>query len=301
MLLMVILNKGVRSWVAGVSFAVLKKCERYTGWIGTKPRKVSKRGEQFYGGVRKRKKRLDQIGQHDCSLTVAKSNNSMQGCQDSLSPVQQHQPPLCRSAVALTTMLTFYAELLTNIRAITLSVHLSSPASASTRITVDPSASVAILHHHGESIRLPLPAEVNSEPQQCQYRAIAGTENLSCRLELALPLRPRGENHTRWSAPELIRIASVSFDCHECGSTLIPRERIKKWKDLPSGNWADMMDLWHCHKPLDDDKKKREAGGDESAKYSAFGKGFAVERGTGLVDRVYLLLPTDDCENIQVS
>lgn len=21
------------------------------------------------------------------------------------------------------------------------------------------------------------------------------------------------------------------------------------WKDLPSGNWAEMMDFWHCHKP----------------------------------------------------
>jgi len=21
------------------------------------------------------------------------------------------------------------------------------------------------------------------------------------------------------------------------------------WKDLPSADWAEMMDLWHCHKP----------------------------------------------------
>lgn len=198
-------------------------------------------------------------------------------------------------------MLTFYAELLSNIRAITLSIHLSSPATASTRITVEPSASAAILHHHGESIRLPLPGNVNPEHQQRQYGTTVGTEHLSCRLEVAPPPPPKGENYAPWSAPELTRTESASFDCRKCGSTLIPRKRVKKWKDLPSGNWADMMDFWHCHKPDDDRKKKDEAEEGESAKYSTFGKGFAVERGTGLVDRLYFLLPADDCENVQVS
>ncbi|KAI5849007.1 ubiquitin-conjugating enzyme E2-binding protein [Tricharina praecox] len=198
-------------------------------------------------------------------------------------------------------MLTFYAELLSNIRAITLSIHLSSPATASTRITVEPSASAAILHHHGESIRLPLPGNVNPEHQQRQYGTTVGTEHLSCRLEVAPPPPPKGENYAPWSAPELTRTESASFDCRKCGSTLIPRKRVKKWKDLPSGNWADMMDFWHCHKPDDDRKKKDEAEEGESAKYSTFGKGFAVERGTGLVDRLYFLLPADDCENVQIA
>lgn len=197
-------------------------------------------------------------------------------------------------------MPTFYAELLPNIRAITLSVYLPSPATASTKITVEPRAAVAFLHHHEESFRLPLPGPVNPEPQSRQYGIVVGTERLSCRLDLAPPLPPKGENYAPWSAPELSRTASVSFDCRECGSTLVPKERIKRWKDLPSENWADMMDFWHCHKPHNDKKNARTAGG-ASAKYSTFGKGFTVEHGTGLVDRVYFLFALDDCENVQVS
>ena len=73
--------------------------------------------------------------------------------------------------------------------------------------------------------------------------------------------------------------------------------RITKWKDLPSGNWADMMDFWHCHKPHDD----KETAGGEGERYATFGKGFVVERGVGLVDRGYFLFPQEDCDAAKVS
>lgn len=32
-----------------------------------------------------------------------------------------------------------------------------------------------------------------------------------------------------------------------CGSSLVPEGT--RWKPLPSEHWAELMDLWHCHKP----------------------------------------------------
>lgn len=38
-----------------------------------------------------------------------------------------------------------------------------------------------------------------------------------------------------------------------CGSELVPSRT--KWKPLPSEHWAELMDLWHCHKPHTDSEK----------------------------------------------
>ncbi|KAA8894131.1 ubiquitin-conjugating enzyme E2-binding protein [Sphaerosporella brunnea] len=197
-------------------------------------------------------------------------------------------------------MHTFYAELLPNIRSISLLISLDTPAAASTRVTVNPGASSASLHHHGESINLPLPAAANLRPHQLMIPFAAGEKKLSCRLPLASESPARNnsrENYAPWSAPELMSKASVAFLCRECGVEILPSGRRTKWKDLPSGNWADMMDFWHCHKPHDD---KKSADG-EGSRYSVLGQGFVVEQGIGLVDRGYFLLAAKDCTNCRVS
>jgi hypothetical protein len=200
-------------------------------------------------------------------------------------------------------MHTFYAELLPNIRSISLLVTLDSPAAASTRVTVNPGASSATLHHHGQSIDLPLPATSNPQPYQLSIPFKAGENKLSCRLQLASSEPPSAgngsrENYAPWSAPELMSKTPISFACRACGTEILPSGCIKKWKDLPSGNWADMMDFWHCHKPHDDNKKSTSG---EDSKYAVLGQGFVVEQGVGLVDRGYFLLAAKDCSNCRVS
>ncbi|ODQ66537.1 hypothetical protein NADFUDRAFT_41176 [Nadsonia fulvescens var. elongata DSM 6958] len=55
-----------------------------------------------------------------------------------------------------------------------------------------------------------------------------------------------------WSASYLRKMAvSPDFRCIETKDCVIERDCVKIWKDLPSENWAEMMDFWHCHKPND--------------------------------------------------
>jgi hypothetical protein len=197
-------------------------------------------------------------------------------------------------------MHTFYAELLPNIRSISLLISLDDSATASTRIIVNPGASSVTLYHYGESIDLPLPTSSNPHLHQLLIPFADGERNLSCRLPLAesSPIKHGiRENYAPWSAPELMSKISISFACRACGAEILPSNRIDKWKDLPSGNWAEMMDFWHCHKPHEDEKAA--SGGDK--KYAALGQGFVVEQGIALVDRGYFLLAAKDCMNCWVS
>ena len=44
---------------------------------------------------------------------------------------------------------------------------------------------------------------------------------------------------------------SLDLDCKACGHTVISyiTSEIKKFIDIPESNWEEYMDLWHCHKP----------------------------------------------------
>lgn len=201
-------------------------------------------------------------------------------------------------------MSAFYAELLPNIRSISLLVSLATPAGHSTHVALNPASASATLHHNANSTSLALPAPANPGPLQLIVKATPGSSALSCRLPLASasPPAPASDNYAPWSAPSLSALSpsSVSFYCRGCGAEVIAPGCINTWKDLPSGNWADMMDFWHCHKPHDDGKKGADQEG--VGKYAAFGKGFVVERGTGLVDRGHFLFSSRDCEGaVKVS
>jgi hypothetical protein len=79
------------------------------------------------------------------------------------------------------------------------------------------------------------------------------------------------------------------------------------WKDLPSENWAEMMEFWHCHKP---DHKHGEDHGDASGKadektLAARGYGassvISAQEGVGFVDLTTLLFTESDCQHLTVS
>jgi hypothetical protein len=192
----------------------------------------------------------------------------------------------------------FYAELLSNIGSINLIILLTGYVTASTQLVVPPNASEARLHHEGEIHKLTLPANANPTPHELQIKFSPGQTNISCRLPLASPPNPPeidNENYAPWSAPELLVKSPASFCCRECGSDIISNSRISQWKDLPSGNWAEMMDFWHCHKPQEKGNQSNEG------KYSVFNRGFAHETGTGLIGQDHFLVTREDCSGVQVS
>lgn len=103
--------------------------------------------------------------------------------------------------------------------------------------------------------------------------------------------------------------------CRGCGSVILepslspsPRELENGkdsagwvWKDLPSGNWAEMMDFWHCHKPdthpADRDTNDAEKQTDVKG-YGAANRVVASE-GTVLVDVATFLVAQADCRELK--
>ena len=98
---------------------------------------------------------------------------------------------------------------------------------------------------------------------------------------------------TLWSASSLD--SSVELACSGCGSTVVQHGHIKQWKDLPSEGWAEMMDLWHCHKPHEHDTDDH--GGHKG--YAA-GSRLMAQAGVGFVDTLGFLLVEKDCSGIKV-
>lgn len=77
------------------------------------------------------------------------------------------------------------------------------------------------------------------------------------------------------------------------------------WKDLPSGNWAEMMDFWHCHKPdtHDHDHGDHTVSIEErNSQVKGYGAANQVvaSSGTGLVDVATFLVAEGDCRGLQV-
>ncbi|KAL3453602.1 ubiquitin-conjugating enzyme E2-binding protein [Aspergillus insuetus] len=90
-------------------------------------------------------------------------------------------------------------------------------------------------------------------------------------------------------------VASPSGESQSAGWT---------WKDLPSGNWAEMMDFWHCHKPdeheHDDDAAAKKSAEDENSKVKGYGASNQVlaSSGTVLVDVATFLASDRDCKGL---
>ncbi|KAL3482522.1 ubiquitin-conjugating enzyme E2-binding protein [Aspergillus californicus] len=74
------------------------------------------------------------------------------------------------------------------------------------------------------------------------------------------------------------------------------------WKDLPSGNWAEMMDFWHCHKPdpepSEGEQNKVE---DENSMVKGYGASNQVlaSAGTVLVDVATFLVSSGECNGLK--
>jgi hypothetical protein len=120
-----------------------------------------------------------------------------------------------------------------------------------------------------------------------------------------------------WTAAEMSPLTRVR--CRECATPFLlhstanthedqnvdPRASTAGWvwKDLPSGNWAEMMDFWHCHKPdpheghEKDEKDVALQIEDQHAHTKGYGADSQVVAlpGTVLIDVATFLLAESDC------
>jgi hypothetical protein len=201
-----------------------------------------------------------------------------------------------------------YAELLANIRQISVAVSLPSPCETSTQVALSADCQTVEVKHGGLSDCLTLPAKASLGatllPIQDRQK---GSTSLSWRLPLdAKSLSPSQQaDHMPWSATDLKPSSVVA--CGMCRAIIVPSGAVESWKDLPSENWAEMMEFWHCHKP---DHKHGEDHGEASGKadektLAARGYGassvISAQEGVGFVDLATLLFAESDCQNLTVS
>jgi hypothetical protein len=206
-----------------------------------------------------------------------------------------------------------YAELLSNIRQVSVITALSTPSDASTTVELLEDGHAITVFHRGKVATANLPGQVPLNlPLQ---KPALGASEISWRLSLASAPTPRSaeclqDNEVPWSARDLRE--STGLSCRDCGCDIVKKGTIKDWKDLPSENWAEMMEFWHCHKP---DVPKHEqnrsvhgssdpaTGEDDPNANRGYGANakFIARSSTGFVDPTTFLFATADCANIEGS
>ena len=135
-----------------------------------------------------------------------------------------------------------------------------------------------------------------------------------------------GDSYVPWMADDMG--PSTKVRCRACGSLVLddpasspagpgtdPGDGFSEsrassgwtWKDLPSGNWAEMMDFWHCHKPDTHDHEKDPEGKtvsiqERNSQVKGYGAANQVvaRPGTVLVDVASFLVVKGDCKGLKV-
>lgn len=249
-----------------------------------------------------------------------------------MSAVQQQNEP---------TALYLHAELLPNIRHITLYVSLSEAIrSQDVRPEICLSDS-----RRGITVSLPLPYDHATDTIKLPARV-----NEASRLALSVAgqraMDPRNRGHDQqeysfrmqvddeddsllsreehmdsfvpWTATDMTSCSrlrcrhckNIVLDSYvPCGSGAGEKDMQGwMWKDLPSGNWAEMMDFWHCHKPDPHEGHDHHANDATAEDQNATVKGYGAANqvvataGTVLVDVATFLLTDSDCRGLkQVS
>lgn len=211
-----------------------------------------------------------------------------------------------------------YAELLPHIRQVSVVAALPGLCDSSTRAELSSDGLRLRVEHDGHAQELAL-------PRQVAYRDLAVNQTSNKELSFRLPLADQRvqvgndadtADPAPWSAKHISR--DDEFCCRGCTSTIVKREVITQWKDLPSEGWAEMMDLWYCHKPVvpadeSSESTATRAGAEplvntgQDADSSAISKGygantsFSSQHTVGFVNDTSFLLAEEDLSNITVS
>ncbi|TVY82006.1 Uncharacterized protein LSUE1_G005525 [Lachnellula suecica] len=209
-----------------------------------------------------------------------------------------------------------YAELLSNIRQISVIAALGTSCDAAIKVGLSDDGQKFTLYHGGQRSTLNLPGKV--VPNAQLQRPILGSKELSWRLPLAgPPTRPDAEgtqnNEAPWSSRSLRE--DSEFLCRGCDAVVIRRGAINTWKDLPSENWAEMMDFWHCHKPDVPEHERvhthesngtsghgEDVAGHSVANVKGYGANtkFTANSGVAFVDTTTFLVTPSDCSNLEL-
>jgi hypothetical protein len=201
--------------------------------------------------------------------------------------------------------IVLYSELLSNIRQVSVAASLPSPADQSTKAEVCDDGSRLRVHHQGQIETLTLPTQV------ALSGSLALTSSTKSEMSWRLPVNTSASSTIHfspenqavpWTAQDLSDGTHVS--CRNCSQNVVRQGAIKVWKDLPSENWAEMMDFWHCHRPHDHpsaDQASTNGQGAGSKKGYSAGNMISAQPSVGLVDINSFMLSEEDCSHLLVS
>jgi hypothetical protein len=197
-----------------------------------------------------------------------------------------------------------YAELLNNIRAVSLVITLQTESNQETKASISADGQTITVSHEGRSASIRLPTQMEGGGTATLTLPAAPSKTLTLRLQLEetapgllKPGEDSSENVAPWSATDL---TGLCISCRDCGVGLLRDDAVCEWRDLPNENWAEMMDFWHCHKPHDDDEHESHEEVARKKGYSSSDHFYSTP-GLGFVALSYLLLAEGDCQNINVS
>ncbi|KAK2037287.1 hypothetical protein LZ31DRAFT_509951 [Colletotrichum somersetense] len=209
-------------------------------------------------------------------------------------------------AMASPETLSIYAELLANIRQLSVAVSLPSPAGSHTQGLITPDGATLELRHAGAQTSFALPGRVQTRGAAAAAVALPAPPPASRAVSWRLPLAADAPAATRsphdepvpWTALDLAPGSAVA--CRACAAPLVPLGKAREWKDLPSENWAEMMDFWHCHKPTDHEHGEEH---DHLATKRGYGanSSIAAQPGVGMVDLTSFLFSESDCTGLEFS
>ncbi|KAG8159092.1 hypothetical protein KVR01_010753 [Diaporthe batatas] len=216
------------------------------------------------------------------------------------------QPPVSATSNPLTREPNIYAEFLPRLGRISVAIHLPTPSTHKTEVLLARDGLHLIVDHEGTSTRLRLPAKTRIAGEHLPGEIKPGLDKMSWRLlptpEEAQAAMDIEAGAVPWSAADLkpgLRVA-----CRKCDEPIILRNTIEAFKDLPSENWAEMMEFWHCHKPADAHVGGSAAGAGAQSKASedqlatrGYGANSAIsaQDGVGFVDLMTVLFSQNDC------
>lgn len=187
-----------------------------------------------------------------------------------------------------------------HIRQLTLHASLETDKNEHTKIFISSDKHIITAIHDGESSSIYLPTQI-SGTANVTFPFDKKTE-ISARVQIDDSEQSNSGSddfagvEVPWCATDLSE--STSARCRSCTSEVLQPGKVTTWKDLPSDHWADLMDVWFCHKPHNDHSHDHHAA--EAKGFSAKSR-IAAQAGTGLVDAVSFLIHQDDCCGIQVS
>jgi len=193
-----------------------------------------------------------------------------------------------------------YLELLPNIRTVSLAIQPKVSSQQKVEVKVI-DGNFIFVEQEGSTTLLPLPVKVINDPLSPFRMTNLSAKDLTSRLQpdliaLQALLDSCDENRVPWSALELEHC--VKIRCASCANVVVKEGVIRTWQDLPSANWAEMMDFWHCHKPHEAENQNN-VDNDTTKGYSANNR-LTVRQGVGFVDTLSFLFSPGDCSSVKV-